>query len=769
VELVLDWLRQSGGLFLFNLLVQITVLAASALLIAMRFKHSPVSRYGVLYSAMLSLVLVLGISSFLQFKQTALFAIDVSAAPSSAMTGDRGFILETLPFLLDMNELLFNSVESVELGGIAESSPLSSNTQRSASWPLSAILLTLWIVGASVAWLGIVRSQIKLNRLIGRARTLTQQQEQRMFSALSNIDTAGFAVKFKLSPAITSPLLVGMKTPTILLPQGFAERLSLAQLHAVLLHELGHLKRRDVAANYIQKIIRGLFWFHPLVIAMDRRIDRAREEVCDNYALAKSDAVSYGEVLLNVGTLSHSGQSLPSLALGMHGNNWKLEDRVKGLLDTNRETDMNLSKTRTLCFSAGIFSAAVFISACQVGSPRVQSSVSESVAAVPALPTVPSTPASGPSAPAEARYLAVQSSDQEEPSEPLPPKTALTLSDEMVRLLNEIQSLMLNESEDPAENSEKLAQAKQLLDELTITRFDSLNDFEKASALNFLTNYYLTQEDYPNAAATFERIIEIDELRADIRLRAFRSLGQLTAALEQWQNSIDYYTTWRELAAAEDQLVFRGLSYAHYQLEQLTPAIGHWESYMALMRAQDMPLSRDDFAYLNGMYFTVEDLDKALEITKEMILNFNDSRDWNNLKSIFAMMDAKEDADQAGNELRDIVGQEFAQLDTAGDTWISGGGDDDFLPLVTVSPDYPTQAASDGIEGWVLVGFTVLEDGSVDEQTITVIDADPVQIFDLSSMRAVAKFEFPPRLVNGKAFKVEEVQYLFRYALEQDS
>ena len=92
--------------------------------------------------------------------------------------------------------------------------------------------------------------------------------------------------------------------------------------------------------------------------------------------------------------------------------------------------------------------------------------------------------------------------------------------------------------------------------------------------------------------------------------------------------------------------------------------------------------------------------------------------------------------------------------------------DGDYLPLVAIAPQYPTRAAQRGIQGWCLVSFTVDGLGNVIEDTISVVDAEPPNIFDRSSVRAAARFKFQPRVVDGQCVEVSGVQYLFRYQLE---
>ncbi len=90
--------------------------------------------------------------------------------------------------------------------------------------------------------------------------------------------------------------------------------------------------------------------------------------------------------------------------------------------------------------------------------------------------------------------------------------------------------------------------------------------------------------------------------------------------------------------------------------------------------------------------------------------------------------------------------------------------DGEMLPLVNVTPTYPTRAASRGIEGWCQVSFTVTDTGGV--RDVVVVDADPPEIFDTASNRAAEKFKFQPKVVDGKGVEVPNVQYVFRYQLE---
>lgn len=228
----------------------------------------------------------------------------------------------------------------------------------------------------------------------------------------------------------------------------------------------------------------------------------------------------------------------------------------------------------------------------------------------------------------------------EEQRAPPEARTAGTLGPQVMRAISEIQEMMSPEDpEDPVD----LAGAKIALDELRERRWDRMNDFEKSTLLNFYTNYYLAMEDFDGALRTFEEMLAIEDLREDTRRRTHRSLGQLYAAEENWEKSIENYEAWREMSLEEDEVVFKGLSYAHYQLDEMLPARDYWLDYMKLSLTNGLELGRDDYAYLNGVYFTLESFDDALDLTKTMIIKFDDSTDWQNLSAIYASLDREDE------------------------------------------------------------------------------------------------------------------------------
>jgi len=141
-------------------------------------------------------------------------------------------------------------------------------------------------------------------------------------------------VRLMLTDTSISPALCGLFRPLIVLPSRLLERLTAAQLRAVVLHELIHLRNGDVWINCFQSLLQITFWWHPLVWFANARIRRIREEVVDDavrLALG-AEAETYAPTLLEVARLA---LSRPLATLGLVGileSRHALKQRVNRLV-----------------------------------------------------------------------------------------------------------------------------------------------------------------------------------------------------------------------------------------------------------------------------------------------------------------------------------------------------------------------------------------------------------------------------------------------------
>jgi len=132
--------------------------------------------------------------------------------------------------------------------------------------------------------------------------------------------------RVKMAGDDTSPFVVGFFRGTLVLPSS----LKGDELDAVLWHELAHLRRRDAVIRSLQIIVGTLFFFWPVVAWANRRLDRAREMACDQWAIGsgKLDRKRYARMLV-----AFARKSTPQAGFAMPMAASHLESRVDALLD----------------------------------------------------------------------------------------------------------------------------------------------------------------------------------------------------------------------------------------------------------------------------------------------------------------------------------------------------------------------------------------------------------------------------------------------------
>jgi beta-lactamase regulating signal transducer with metallopeptidase domain len=210
-------------------------------------------------------------------------------------------------------------------------------------------------------------------------------------------------IRYRECALVGAPAVIGFFRPIVLIPMRAITGLSTEQLEAVIAHELGHVKRLDVAVNFVQVVAETVFFFHPAVWWLNRRIRADREDCCDDIAVnAAGGRLGYAKALATMATW----RDTPRFAMAATGG--PLAARVSRLLGMGREPHQGrmagavtltlLAATATLAcaISFGLMNPAVAQPGLVAQNPAAQANPPSPDKAPPPVSPPPSPPAYAP-------------------------------------------------------------------------------------------------------------------------------------------------------------------------------------------------------------------------------------------------------------------------------------------------------------------------------------------------------------------------------------
>jgi len=150
------------------------------------------------------------------------------------------------------------------------------------------------------------------------------------------------------------PMVVGALKPVILLPAIALTGLSSEQLESILLHELAHVRRRDLLVNLLQGLVEIVLFYHPAVWWISQRVRVERELCCDDVVTEHVEPVGYARALLLLE--EHRSRTVVLAAAATDGSLKHRIARLVGPAPAPRRSSRGLSAVTLLCL-IGLLSA----------------------------------------------------------------------------------------------------------------------------------------------------------------------------------------------------------------------------------------------------------------------------------------------------------------------------------------------------------------------------------------------------------------------------
>jgi beta-lactamase regulating signal transducer with metallopeptidase domain len=268
------------------------------------------------------------------------------------IAGIGGMIATFAAFMVTFIILISRQVQSwspIEVSATGEGASLQMTTLSFNVLPMTATEQSM--TDAIVPWLGIIwavgfaclslqayRAWAQTRRLATTGLSDPDPVWIQRFSALIEKSRTHRRVQLFISSHVSGPMTLGALKPIVLVPAGFLTALPPAQVEAILLHELAHIRRHDFLIGLIQTAIRTALYFNPAIIILSRQVDEDREQACDDMAVKISG--DPGDLVRGLAAL-RLGPQTGMNSLGMAADGGPLLARLNRLM--GRPTSRNMS------------------------------------------------------------------------------------------------------------------------------------------------------------------------------------------------------------------------------------------------------------------------------------------------------------------------------------------------------------------------------------------------------------------------------------------
>jgi beta-lactamase regulating signal transducer with metallopeptidase domain len=256
-----------------------------------------------------------------------------------------------------INESIAVSKNTSSVTNLRNNDTQKSNSASQPLWhmpselifQLSTILTVLlygWLVGCVWRSMSVFNAFIRTHKLI---KTCKPVEHIHLNDLSSNL-----RVKLYSSKLATSPMVIGLIKPKIIIPENIETQLSTEQLTPIILHELAHIQRNDIWFNHLQEFIAILFWWSPVIRILNKHIHIDRELACDLRAVKQlNNNKQYAQSLVDCAKLMIT-QNRSILAMGLFSQKKELNNRVNAVLH---------SKSMKVPHSLSILAVCLFLSA----------------------------------------------------------------------------------------------------------------------------------------------------------------------------------------------------------------------------------------------------------------------------------------------------------------------------------------------------------------------------------------------------------------------
>jgi len=165
------------------------------------------------------------------------------------------------------------------------------------------IIFYIWLIGAILVFAYIILQNFILNNKLNRYNLCSSENIIIILNECCEIIGTRRNIPILVTSKNTPPFICGLLSPKIVISIDTINDLNSNEIKFVLMHELTHIKRKDLVINWIVIVLQSIHWFNPFIWYAFIRMKYDCEVSCDGNVLKKlnyEDHSKYGQTIINL-------------------------------------------------------------------------------------------------------------------------------------------------------------------------------------------------------------------------------------------------------------------------------------------------------------------------------------------------------------------------------------------------------------------------------------------------------------------------------------
>jgi len=307
--------------------VSLLILLISGIDILLRKWVWPQVRYALWFMVLLKLILPPTIASPVSI--TSGFQLIALKALGHHHTEEVSLTYDTSP----KEPSVFHSESKMSLTQNGVSIPETSKINIKPNWQVFAMLC--WLLGSLAILILLIKkiSEIRKSNKPDPKQSLPDWFELLLIRSARRLNLQVIP-NILITKKVKSPAIFGMIKPVLLLPTDFFKETSKKDAENILLHELAHIKRRDLLVKELETFLTIIYWFNPLFWGVKKQLQHLRELCCDSTVadILQKKVTDYRKTLLETARRLLAQPFEPGLGfLGLFEDSDRISTRLKWL------------------------------------------------------------------------------------------------------------------------------------------------------------------------------------------------------------------------------------------------------------------------------------------------------------------------------------------------------------------------------------------------------------------------------------------------------